>query len=46
MILSGNEIKLQHEAGQIVIEPWDPSRLNPNSYNVSLAPELMVYTEA
>ena len=38
MILSGNEIMLQHEAGQIVIEPWDPSRLNPNSYNVSLAP--------
>ena len=31
MILSGNEIMLQHEAGQIVIKPWDPSRLNPNS---------------
>ena len=46
MILSGNEIKLQHEAGTIVIEPWDEERLNPNSYNVSLAPELMVYTEA
>lgn len=46
MILSGNEIKLQHEAGTIVIEPWDDARVNPNSYNVSLAPELMVYTEA
>lgn len=46
MILTGNEIKLQHEAGAIVIEPWDEERLNPNSYNVSLAPELMVYTEA
>ena len=46
MILSGNEIKLQHEAGSIVIEPWDDARVNPNSYNVSLAPELMVYTEA
>lgn len=46
IILSGNEIKLQHEAGTIVIEPWDDARVNPNSYNVSLAPELMVYTEA
>lgn len=46
MILTGNEIKLQHEAGAIVIEPWDDARVNPNSYNVSLAPELMVYTEA
>lgn len=46
MILSGNEIRLQHEAGTIVIEPWDERRVNPNSYNVSLAPELMVYTEA
>ena len=23
MILSGNEIRLQHEAGTIVIEPWE-----------------------
>lgn len=46
MILTGNEIKLQHEAGTIIIEPWDDARVNPNSYNVSLAPELMVYTEA
>lgn len=38
MILTGNEIKLQHEAGSIVIEPWDDARVNPNSYNVSLAP--------
>lgn len=46
MILTGNEIKLQHEAGAIVIEPWDDARVNPNSYNLRLAPELMVYTEA
>lgn len=35
MILTGNEIKLQHEAGTIIIEPWDDARVNPNSYNVS-----------
>lgn len=46
MILTGNEIKLQHEAGNIVIEPWNEERLNPNSVNVSLAPELLVYSEA
>lgn len=46
MILTGNEINIQHEAGNIVIEPWNEARLNPNSYNLRLAPELMVYTEA
>ena len=42
MILSGKEI--QRELGKrIFIEPFDPSRLNPNSYNLTLAPELLVY---
>ena len=27
----------------IAIEPFDPARLNPNSYNLSLADELVVY---
>ena len=44
MVLSGYEIKRQ--LGQnIVIEPFDESRLNPNSYNLSLHDELMVYEE-
>jgi dCTP deaminase len=44
MVLSGYEIKRQ--LGQnIVIEPFDELRLNPNSYNLSLHDELMVYEE-
>ena len=42
MILSGKEIASQI-GGKIVIEPYDPSRLNPNSYNLTLHPELLVY---
>jgi dCTP deaminase len=36
MILSGREI-LRHIGREIVIEPFDKSRINPNSYNLSLA---------
>jgi len=44
MILSGKEI--QNQIGKsIFIEPFDPARLNPNSYNLSLHNELLVYTE-
>jgi dCTP deaminase len=44
MILSGHEIRT--ELGKrIVIEPFDESRLNPNSYNLALHHELMVYEE-
>ena len=44
MILSGLEIK-NHIGRQIIIEPFDPARLNPNSYNLSLHDELLTYTE-
>ncbi len=44
MILSGNEIA-RHIGKEIVIEPYDPTRLNPNSYNLSLYKELMVYEQ-
>jgi dCTP deaminase len=44
MILSGHEI--QAELGKsIVIDPFDPAKLNPNSYNLTLHDELMVYEE-
>jgi dCTP deaminase len=44
MVLSGFEINRQ--LGQnIIIEPFDQSRLNPNSYNLTLHDELMVYEE-
>ena len=42
MILSGSEIKKQLNKN-IFIEPFDESRINPNSYNLSLADELLVY---
>jgi len=45
MILSGLEIKKQIEAGNIKIEPYDERLLNPNSYNLRLHNELLVYTD-
>jgi dCTP deaminase len=44
MILSGQEIE-KHLGGNIVIEPYDKAKLNPNSYNLSLHNELVVYEE-
>lgn len=44
MILSGNEI-LNRIGGDIEIDPFEPSRVNPNSYNLTLHNELMVYEE-
>lgn len=42
MILSGKEIVV-HMGKEIVIGPVDPKRLNPNSYNLFLHKELLVY---
>jgi dCTP deaminase len=44
MVLSGLEIQ-RRMGGDIVIDPFDPARLNPNSYNLALHDELMVYEE-
>lgn len=44
MILSGHEIKRQLGTN-IVITPFDELKLNPNSYNLSLHDELLVYEE-
>jgi dCTP deaminase len=44
MVLSGHEIRRQL-GSNIVIDPFDESRLNPNSYNLTLHNELMVYEE-
>ncbi len=44
MILSGSEI-LKHLGREIVIEPFDPSQLNPNSYNLLLHRELILYED-
>ena len=44
MVLSGHEIE-RRLGGDIIIDPFNPSRLNPNSYNLTLHNELMVYEE-
>lgn len=44
MILSGKEI-LRQIGKEIIIEPFDPKRINPNSYNLTLANELLVYDD-
>lgn len=42
MILSGKEI-LKHIGKEIIISPFSEKRLNPNSYNLTLSNELLVY---
>lgn len=42
MILSGAQIKKQL-GSRIIIEPYDPQRLNPNSYNLRLDRRLLCY---
>lgn len=44
MILSGKEIK-NRLGKEICIEPFDENLLNPNSYNLRLYNELLVYDE-
>lgn len=42
MILSGKEIERQIDTN-ITIDPFNPKQLNPNSYNLRLHNELLVY---
>lgn len=44
MILSGNAIR-ERLGSDIIIDPFDAAQLNPNSYNLTLHNELMVYEE-
>jgi len=44
MILSGNEIEARM-GKDIIIEPFDSGRINPNSYNLSLHKDLLVYDQ-
>lgn len=43
-MLSGLTIKKEVKAGRIHIDDFDDSRLNPNSYNLRLHDQLLVYT--
>ena len=45
MILSGLKIAEEVKAGRIYISDFDEKRLNPNSYNLRLADEIMVYSQ-
>ena len=45
MILSGLKIAEEVKAGRIFISDFDEKRLNPNSYNLRLADELLFYCE-
>lgn len=44
MILSGEEIK-KRLGSDLQIDPFNPDQLNPNSYNLTLHNELLVYEE-
>lgn len=45
MILSGKQILLEQQSGRIVIDPFDVSAVNPNSYNFTLSDKLIVYAD-
>lgn len=44
-ILTGPEIWKQYEAGEIIINPFDGRRIQPNSLDVTLGKEVCVYRE-
>lgn len=45
MILLKSKIEEEIKNGNITIKPFDKSKLNPNSYNLTLNNKLLVYTE-
>lgn len=45
MLLSGKEIE-KNLGDKIIIEPFQASQINPNSYNLRLSDELLVYDRA
>ena len=44
-MLTGEEIIKEVENGNIIIKPFNKICVNPNSYNMTLADELLVYTD-
>ena len=42
MILTGHEIERLVREGSIVIDPFDPNQINPNSYNYRLDYKMLV----
>jgi len=46
VILTGKQIASEVTYGRIIIDPFDPGFLNPNSYNLSLGPALKTYSSS
>jgi dCTP deaminase len=46
MILTGSAIEREVARGRIVIDPFDPSCVNPNSYNFKLSNVLKIYVDS
>lgn len=44
MILTGNKIKEEFKAGNIVIKPFSEDQINPNSYNYRLGSTIKVFS--
>ena len=45
MILTDQQIRAEMERGTIVVEPYDPTCLGTNSYDVHLGPYLSIYRD-
>jgi len=45
MILTGNEILRQIEQGRIIVDPFDPKRINPASLDLTLGDKVAVYED-
>ena len=44
MILTGPEIARERDRRRLVLDPFDPVQVQPNSYNLALGPTLAYYT--
>ncbi|MFF4647725.1 dCTP deaminase [Streptomyces sp. NPDC001389] len=44
MILTGPDIVAERERGRLVLDPFHPSQVQPNSYDLTLGPTLVYYT--
>lgn len=44
MILAGTQITDERERGRLVLDPFEPEHLQPNSYDLALGPTLIRYT--
>jgi dCTP deaminase len=46
VILTGREIARQVRNGRVILDPYDASQVNPNSYDLTLDSRLLVYRSA